>query len=49
MGVPECQELEEPSDNAWCWLHAQYRQCPHCREEAEDRTYDDRKNIGRDL
>ena len=49
MGVPECQELEEPSDDSWCSIHDQYRPCLNCRDMAEQRTEDDRKNIGRDL
>ena len=48
MGVPDC-ELEEPSDNEFCTIHDRYLPCLHCRDVAEQRAYDDRQNVGRDL
>lgn len=36
MAAPN-HELDEPSDDAWCWSHAAYKPCRACRNErAED-------------
>ena len=50
MGVPECQE-DEPREPRKCDIHDCWIVdfCYECRDTAEQRTYDDRKNVGRDL
>lgn len=34
-------DLDEPSELDLCEIHGETLPCPHCRNEAADREYDD--------